>query len=134
MSEHKWLSTQHIRINGQRLWDSLMAMAKIGATAKGGCNRQALTDLDKAGRDLFVKWSKEVGCSIKIDPMGNIIARRAGKLNDSSSVLTGSHLDTQPTGGKFDGVHPQTIFARRWPLKLVAYHFQLLLYIEHYFY
>ena len=105
MSEHKWLSTSHIRINGQRLWDSLMSMAKIGATVKGGCNRQALTSLDKEGRDLFVSWAKKAGCSIKVDPMGNIIARRAGKFNDFSSVLTGSHLDTQPTGGKFDGVY-----------------------------
>ncbi len=105
MSEHQWLSTQNIRINGQRLWDSLMAMAKIGGTSKGGCNRQALTELDKEGRDLFVKWSEESGCTIKVDPMGNIVATRAGKLNDSLSVLTGSHLDTQPTGGKFDGVY-----------------------------
>ncbi len=105
MSEHKWLSTSHIRINGQRLWDSLMSMAKIGATDKGGCNRQALTSLDKEGRDLFVSWAKKAGCSIIVDPMGNIIARRAGKFNDFPSVLTGSHLDTQPTGGKFDGVY-----------------------------
>ncbi len=105
MSEHKWLASLHIRINGQRLWNSLMAMAKIGATTKGGCNRQALTELDKKGRDLFVSWAKKEGCSIKVDPMGNIVARRAGKFNDYPSVLTGSHLDTQPTGGKFDGVY-----------------------------
>ena len=105
MSENKWLSTQHIRINGQRLWDSLMLMAKIGATVKGGCNRQALTSLDKEGRDLFVSWAEKAGCSTKVDPMGNIIARRSGKFNDYPSVLTGSHLDTQPTGGKFDGVY-----------------------------
>ena len=105
MSEHKWLSTSHIRINGQRLWDSLMSMAKIGATVKGGCNRQALTYLDKEGRDLFVSWAEKAGCLIKVDSMGNIIARRAGKFNNAPSVITGSHLDTQPTGGKFDGVY-----------------------------
>ncbi|WP_288129016.1 Zn-dependent hydrolase [Microbulbifer sp.] len=94
-----------LRINGQRLWDSLMEMATIGATAKGGCNRQALTDLDKQGRDLFVQWCEDAGCSITIDEMGNIFARRAGNNGDLAPVLTGSHLDTQPTGGKFDGVY-----------------------------
>ena len=94
-----------IRINSTRLWQSLMAMAKIGATPAGGCNRQALTELDQQGRDLFVQWCKEAGCTIKIDTMGNIFARRAGKSNDKPAVITGSHLDTQPTGGKFDGVY-----------------------------
>ena len=94
-----------LRINGQRLWDSLMTMAEIGATTKGGCNRQALTDKDKQGRDLFVKWCIDAGCSIKVDKMGNIFARRSGKDNDLPPVIAGSHLDTQPTGGKFDGVY-----------------------------
>jgi len=80
-------------------------MAKIGATAKGGSCRLALTDEDKEGRDLFISWCKEAGCSIKIDQMGNIFARREGKNPDLPPVMTGSHLDTQPTGGKFDGVY-----------------------------
>jgi N-carbamoyl-L-amino-acid hydrolase len=93
-----------LRINKQRLWDSLMEMAKIGATEKGGCNRLAATALDGQARDLFVKWCKETGCSIAIDKMGNIFARRDGQDNTLPAVVTGSHLDTQPTGGKFDGV------------------------------
>jgi N-carbamoyl-L-amino-acid hydrolase len=95
----------NIRINQDRLWDSLMEMAKIGATPKGGCARLALTDLDRQGRDLFVQWCRNAGCSISIDRMGNIFARRAGRNNDLPPVVTGSHLDTQPTGGKFDGVY-----------------------------
>ncbi|AOS96402.1 N-carbamoyl-L-amino acid hydrolase [Microbulbifer aggregans] len=97
--------TSQARVNGQRLWDALMEMATIGATDKGGCNRQALTDLDKQGRDLFVQWCKDAGCSIDVDSMGNIFARRPGRNPDLPPVLTGSHLDTQPTGGKFDGVY-----------------------------
>ncbi len=97
--------TETPQINGDRLWQSLMDMAKIGATQKGGCCRIALTDEDKAGRDLFVKWCKEAGCSIEIDEVGNIYARRAGKDNALPPVATGSHLDTQPTGGRFDGVY-----------------------------
>jgi len=96
---------RNLSIDGQRLWDSLMEMAKIGATEKGGCCRLALTDLDKQGRDLFVKWCKDAGCTIKIDKMGNIFARRAGRDDSLPPVLTGSHLDTQPTGGRFDGVY-----------------------------
>jgi beta-ureidopropionase / N-carbamoyl-L-amino-acid hydrolase len=95
---------QNMKINGDRLWDSLMEMAKIGATKKGGCCRLALTDLDKEGRDLFSRWCIEAGCTIKVDKMGNIFARRAGKNRDLPPVMTGSHLDTQPTGGKYDGV------------------------------
>ncbi len=94
-----------IQVNGRRLWDSLMEMARIGATAKGGCNRQALTDLDREARDLYIKWVKEAGCTVRIDTMGNIFARRAGSNNDLPVVMTGSHIDTQPTGGKFDGVY-----------------------------
>ena len=95
----------NIRINQQRLWDSLMEMAKIGATQKGGNKRLALTDLDRQGRDLFVRWCKEAGCAVTVDRMGNIFARRKGKRNELPPVVTGSHLDTQPTGGKFDGVY-----------------------------
>lgn len=93
------------RIDGTRLWASLMEMARIGATSAGGCNRQALTDEDKRGRDLFLNWCRDIGCDIRIDRMGNIFVRREGSDSDRPPVLTGSHLDTQPTGGKFDGVY-----------------------------
>jgi N-carbamoyl-L-amino-acid hydrolase len=96
---------QNVKINSDRLWDSLMEMAKIGATEKGGVCRLALTDLDKRGRDLFVRWCKEAGCSITVDKMGNIFARRPGKDDSLPPVMTGSHLDSQPTGGRFDGVY-----------------------------
>ena len=97
--------TRNLTIDDERLWNSLMEMAKIGATVKGGCCRLALTDLDKQGRDLFVQWCKDAGCTIKVDQMGNIFARRAGRDNSLAPVITGSHLDTQPTGGRFDGVY-----------------------------
>lgn len=93
------------KINGQRLWDSLMEMGQIGGTPKGGVCRLALTDLDKEGRDLFVDWCLEAGCTVRVDTMGNIFARRAGKDNSLPPVVMGSHLDTQPTGGKFDGIY-----------------------------
>jgi len=95
---------EDIRINPDRLWDSIMTMARIGATEKGGCARLTLTDLDKQGRDLFVGWCTDAGCSIEIDKMGNIFATRPG-TSSTQAVMTGSHLDTQPTGGKFDGVY-----------------------------
>ncbi len=93
-----------LKINGTRLWDNLMEMAKIGATEKGGCNRLALTELDRQARDLFCLWCESVGCSISVDKFGNIFARREGADSSLGAVCTGSHLDTQPTGGKFDGV------------------------------
>lgn len=93
----------NLKINGDRLWDSLMEMAKIGATEKGGVCRLALTDLDRQARDLFVVWCKEAGCSVDVDAMGNIFARRPGKDDAKPPILMGSHLDSQPTGGKFDG-------------------------------
>ena len=99
------LKTAELKINGDRLWGSLMEMAKIGATPKGGVCRLALTDLDRQGRDLFVRWCREAGCTVKVDRMGNIFARRAGRNNDLAPVGTGSHLDSQPTGGRFDGVY-----------------------------
>ncbi len=95
---------KNISINGERLWQSLMEMAQIGPTELGGNCRLALTDLDREGRDLFVRWCKEAGCSITVDDMGNIFARRPGRDDSLPPVMTGSHLDTQPTGGKFDGV------------------------------
>ena len=94
-----------LKINADRLWGSLMEMAKIGATPKGGVCRLALTDLDKQSRDLFVQWCKEAGCTVKVDAMGNIFARRPGRNNNLAPVGTGSHLDSQPTGGRFDGVY-----------------------------
>jgi N-carbamoyl-L-amino-acid hydrolase len=94
----------NVRVNGQRLWDSLMDMAKIGATPKGGCKRLTLTDVDKQGRELFRSWCEKAGCTLKIDEMGNMFARRAGDDESLPPVIVGSHLDTQPTGGKFDGV------------------------------
>jgi beta-ureidopropionase / N-carbamoyl-L-amino-acid hydrolase len=95
---------QDLRINQQRLWDTLMEMGDIGGTEKGGCNRLAGTDLDKQARDLFVSWCEACGCTVEVDKIGNIFARRSGANNDLPAVGTGSHLDTQPTGGKFDGV------------------------------
>ncbi len=97
--------TKDIRINGERLWDTLMVMAEIGATQRGGCNRQALTDEDKQGRGLFADWCRDAGCTVSVDEMGNMFARRPGRNTDAPPVITGSHLDTQPTGGKFDGVY-----------------------------
>lgn len=95
---------KNLTINGDRLWQSLLEMAKIGATAKGGCCRLTLTDLDKQARDLFVQWAKAADCTVTVDQVGNIFARRAGSNNDLPPIMAGSHLDTQPTGGKFDGV------------------------------
>ncbi|TXJ08679.1 MAG: Zn-dependent hydrolase [Alicycliphilus sp.] len=92
-----------LRIDGARLWQSLMDLAQIGATPKGGVCRIALTDLDRQGRDLFVQWARGAGCSIRVDAIGNIFARRAGQDDGLPPVMTGSHIDTQPTGGKFDG-------------------------------
>ena len=94
----------NLKIDGRRLWDSLMEMAKIGATPKGGCNRQTLTDLDREGRGLFRRWCEAAGMTVSVDEMGNMMALRPGKRPDLPPVVMGSHLDTQPTGGKFDGV------------------------------
>jgi N-carbamoyl-L-amino-acid hydrolase len=93
----------NLRVNGQRLWDSLMELAQIGATPKGGVCRLTLTDLDKQGRDLVSRWAKEAGMTVTIDKIGNGFLRRPGKNNSLPPVMTGSHIDTQPTGGKFDG-------------------------------
>ena len=96
--------TSDIRVNGTRLWDSIMAMAEIGATANGGSHRLTLSDEDKVGRDLFAEWCAEAGLSMTIDQMGDMFARRAGSDKGRSPVGIGSHLDTQPFGGRFDGV------------------------------
>jgi N-carbamoyl-L-amino-acid hydrolase len=93
----------NLRINGQRLWDSLMELARIGATPKGGVCRLTLTDLDRQGRDLVCKWARDAGMTVTIDKIGNGFMRRAGRNNSLPPIITGSHIDTQPTGGKFDG-------------------------------
>ncbi|MGR3490810.1 MAG: hydantoinase/carbamoylase family amidase, partial [Shimia sp.] len=95
---------ENLKIDGARLWDSLMEMAKIGPGIAGGNNRQTLTDEDAEGRALFQKWCEEAGCSMGLDEMGNMFARREGTDTDALPVYVGSHLDTQPTGGKYDGV------------------------------
>ena len=92
-----------LRINGERLWAALMELAKIGATEKGGVCRLTLTDLDKQGRDLVTGWAREAGMSVVIDKIGNGFMRRPGRNNALPPIMTGSHIDTQPTGGKFDG-------------------------------
>ena len=93
----------NVRVDGTRLWDLLMEMAKIGATPKGGVKRLTLTDLDRQSRELFRKWCEAAGCTVTVDEMGNMFARRPGEDNTLAPVMVGSHLDTQPTGGKFDG-------------------------------
>ena len=98
------LSGKNIRINGERLWDSLMDMAEIGPGVAGGNNRQTLTDEDAKGRELFQKWCVSAGCSMGVDSMGNMFATRPGADPEALPVYVGSHLDTQPTGGKYDGV------------------------------
>ena len=95
---------KNLRINGDRLWDSIMEMAKIGPGVAGGNNRQTLTDDDAKGRDLFKKWCEKEGLEMGLDTMGNMFARRQGSDPNALPVMVGSHLDTQPTGGKYDGV------------------------------
>ncbi|GGE22213.1 Zn-dependent hydrolase [Primorskyibacter flagellatus] len=95
---------ENLRINGDRLWDSLMEMAKIGPGVAGGNNRQTLTDEDAEGRALFQGWCEAAGCEMGLDSMGNMFATRPGTDPDALPVYVGSHLDTQPTGGKYDGV------------------------------
>ncbi|MDN7862980.1 Zn-dependent hydrolase [Burkholderia multivorans] len=94
-----------VRVNQQRLWDSLMEMATIGATARGGSCRLALSDDEVRGRRRFIAWCEAAGCEIRIDPIGNLFARRPGTEPEAPAVMCGSHLDTQPLGGRFDGVY-----------------------------
>ncbi len=95
---------QNLKTNPDRLWDSLMEMAQIGPGIAGGNNRQTLTDEDAEGRALFQKWCEAAGCTMGLDQMGNMFARREGTDPEALPVYVGSHLDTQPTGGKYDGV------------------------------
>ncbi len=94
-----------LKSNGDRLWASLMDMAKIGATAKGGNCRLALSAEDKAGRELFMSWCREAGMTLSFDAIGNLFARRAGLSDSLAPIVMGSHLDTQPKGGRFDGIY-----------------------------
>ena len=95
---------ENLRIDGDRLWDSLMEMAKIGPGIAGGNNRQTLTDEDAEGRALFQSWCEAAGMTMGVDAMGSMFATRPGEDPDALPVYVGSHLDTQPTGGKYDGV------------------------------
>ena len=92
-------------MNGERLWRSLMELARIGATAKGGVRRLALTELDRQGRDRFVGWARAAAMETRVDAIGNLFARRPGLQADAPPVVMGSHLDSQPSGGKFDGAY-----------------------------
>jgi beta-ureidopropionase / N-carbamoyl-L-amino-acid hydrolase len=96
-------ANHNLRINSDRLWASIMEMAKIGSTLGGGSNRQALTKEDAEGRRLFKNWCDAAGCKVTSDSLGSMFARREGQT-DLPPILIGSHLDTQPTGGKFDGI------------------------------
>ena len=96
---------RNLMINGERLWASLMELARIGATEKGGVRRLAASDLDAEARRLFIRWCEEAGCTVTVDRIGNIFARRPGRNPGLPPVMAGSHLDTQPTGGRFDGAY-----------------------------
>ena len=94
-----------LTVNAERLWQSLMDLARIGATDKGGVRRITLTETDRLGRDLFGGWCREAGMTVEVDAIGNIFARRAGADPGAAPVTIGSHLDSQPSGGKFDGAY-----------------------------
>ena len=98
------MDLKDLRVNGKRLQSALEEMAKIGATPAGGVQRLTLSDEDKQARDLFVKWLQALDLEIKIDEMGSIFGKRAGKNNDLPPVMSGSHIDSQPKGGRFDGI------------------------------
>jgi len=95
---------ENLRINGDRLWDSIHAMAEIGPGIAGGSNRQTVTDEDAEGRKLFQKWCEDAGLTMGVDQMGTMFMQREGTDPDALPVYVGSHLDTQPTGGRYDGV------------------------------
>jgi len=98
------MEKNQLRVDGKRLQSTLEEMAKIGATPNGGVQRLALSDEDKQARDLFVKWLKELDLDVRIDEMGNIFGTREGKDNSLAPVMSGSHIDSQPKGGRFDGI------------------------------
>ncbi len=95
----------NLRINADRLWRSLMELAQIGATPKGGVRRLTLTEEDRRARDLFARWAREAGFAVEVDGIGNVFARRAGTDPAAAPIAMGSHLDSQPSGGKFDGAY-----------------------------
>ena len=99
------MNSSKYAVDGERLWETLHSLAEIGATAAGGVARLALTDEDRAGRDQFVTWVRELGCTVHVDQMGNLFARREGADPGRAPVVIGSHLDSQPTGGKYDGAY-----------------------------
>ena len=103
MTSENQIIGRNLRIDSDRLWQSLMDMAKIGPGIAGGNNRQTLTDDDSAARHLFQKWCSDAGLSLQTDKMGNMFGRREGADPSLPPVMVGSHLDTQPTGGKYDG-------------------------------
>src|SRR5437016_5346728 len=94
-----------IRVDAERRWKSLMDLARIGATPKGGVRRIALSAADREGRDQFVRWARDAALAVRWDAIGNIFARRPGSDASAGAVLMGSHLDSQPSGGKFDGAY-----------------------------
>jgi len=98
------IKIEKLRINGARLKTTLEVMARIGATPSGGVHRLALSDQDKQARDLFITWLREIELEVTIDEMGNIFGKRSGNNNDLSPVMSGSHIDSQPMGGRFDGI------------------------------
>lgn len=98
------MDLKKLRVNGKRLRNSLEEMARIGATPGGGVQRLALSDEDKQARDLFVTWLRQIDLEVMIDEMGNIFGKRSGKNHDLPPVMSGSHIDSQPKGGRFDGI------------------------------
>jgi beta-ureidopropionase / N-carbamoyl-L-amino-acid hydrolase len=103
VGKYRRMSQTNQRIDGKRLWDTLMRFAEIGATAKGGVRRLALSSVDKGGRDRFRAECESLGLTVRVDAIGNMFARRQGRDPSRLPVLFGSHLDSQPSGGKFDG-------------------------------
>lgn len=97
-------SSRPVDIDAQRLWDSLIQMANIGPSPNGGNRRLAMTEEDAAGRRLLLDWIEAIGCSWSRDKAGNLFIRRSGREDDLPAVSMGSHLDTQPLGGRFDGI------------------------------
>src|SRR2546429_9256752 len=97
--------TRKPQIRGERLWSSLMELARIGATPKGGVRRVTLTPADREGRELFARWCREAGLDLRVDAIGNMFARPQGDDQAAPPVVMGSHLDTQPNGGRFDGAY-----------------------------
>src|SRR5262245_66443740 len=99
------MHTAAASVGEQRQWDRLMAMAKLGAIAGDGVNRACLTDLDRQARRLLIGWAKEIGASVSVDAAANLWLRREGSDPRAPAVVTGSHMDTQPNGGRFDGIY-----------------------------